>query len=154
MCVYVDSRCLWTKSFELEDLNGRLCQFNVLHMDLGEILINEIAPRPHNSGHYSIEACHSSQYANHLRALLDLPLGSTEMKVSSAAMLNLLGYSNSMTEVKKVARCALSVVGATVHLYGKSSSRKGRKLGHITIVANSDAELRDRLRPARDTVTE
>jgi len=113
----------------------------------GEIFINEIAPRPHNSGHYTIEACHSSQYANHLRSLLDLPLGSTEMKVSSAAMLNLLGYSNSMDEVRKVAYRALEVPGATTHLYGKATSRKGRKLGHITIVANSDAELRDRLRP-------
>jgi len=118
----------------------------------GEIFINEIAPRPHNSGHYTIEACHSSQYANHLRSLLDLPLGSTEMKVSSAAMLNLLGYSNSMDEVRKVAYRALEVPGATTHLYGKATSRKGRKLGHITIVANSDAELRDRLRPLLQTL--
>jgi phosphoribosylaminoimidazole carboxylase len=69
------------------------------------------------------------------------------MKVPSAAMLNLLGYSNSMDEVQKVARRALEIPGATTHLYGKASSRKGRKLGHITLVANSDAELRDRLRP-------
>lgn len=62
-------------------------------------------------------------------------------------MLNLLGYSNSMNEVKEVASLALEIPGASVHFYGKASSRKGRKLGHITLVASSDAELRDRLRP-------
>jgi phosphoribosylaminoimidazole carboxylase len=113
----------------------------------GQILVNEIAPRPHNSGHYTIEACETSQYENHLRAILSLPIGSTALKVPSAAMLNLLGSSNDMSELVGFAEFALGVPGASVHLYGKTGCRKGRKMGHITITANSDAELRARLRP-------
>ncbi|KAI0031534.1 Phosphoribosylaminoimidazole carboxylase [Vararia minispora EC-137] len=113
----------------------------------GDILINEIAPRPHNSGHYTIEACETSQYENHLRAILGLPLGSTALKVPSAVMLNILGGSDSMDELVDFSRFALTVPGASVHLYGKAGCRKGRKMGHITVVAASDAERRDRLRP-------
>lgn len=109
--------------------------------------MNEIAPRPHNSGHYTIEACETSQYENHLRAILSLPLGSTSLKVPSTAMLNLLGTSSSMPELTNFASTALTIPGASVHLYGKSECRVGRKMGHITIVAESDAQLRDRLRP-------
>ncbi|KAL5512233.1 hypothetical protein ACEPAG_3518 [Sanghuangporus baumii] len=110
------------------------------------LLLNEIAPRPHNSGHYTIEACYASQYENHLRAILGLPLGSTELKVQSAAMLNLLGYSNSMEEITRVARAAIEVLGASVHLYGKRECRKGRKMGHVTLVGDSDAAVRASLR--------
>ncbi|KAI3616080.1 phosphoribosylaminoimidazole carboxylase [Moniliophthora roreri] len=116
-------------------------------MEDGEIYINEIAPRPHNSGHYTIEACETSQYENHLRAILSLPLGSTALKVPSTVMLNLIGFSSSIPEIKSVIDVALTVPGASTHLYGKSECRKGRKMGHITIVAPSDAELRSRLRP-------
>ncbi|KAG8767889.1 phosphoribosylaminoimidazole carboxylase ade2 [Serendipita sp. 397] len=123
-------------------------------MEDGSILVNEIAPRPHNSGHYTIEACECSQYENHLRAILGLPLGSTSMKVPSVVMLNLLGppassslLSKSHPSVDEVARSTLSIPGATVHLYGKAESRPGRKMGHITIVGPSDAEVRNRLRP-------
>ena len=108
--------------------------------------MNEIAPRPHNSGHYTIEACETSQYENHLRAILSLPIGSTSLKVPSAAMLNLLGFSNDMYELTGFAEFALSVPGASVHLYGKAECRKGRKMGHITLTADTDAELRARLR--------
>ncbi|KAH8107860.1 Phosphoribosylaminoimidazole carboxylase [Cristinia sonorae] len=113
----------------------------------GTIYLNEIAPRPHNSGHYTIEACETSQYENHLRAILSLPLGSTALKVPSVAMLNILGASSDHQEIIAFAQSALSTHGASVHLYGKSECRKGRKMGHITIVAPSDAELRARLRP-------
>src|SRR5882757_216854 len=113
---------------------------------VGNIVINEIAPRPHNSGHYTIEACETSQYENHLRAILSLPIGSTALKVPSAAMLNLLGSSNNMSELLDFAEFALGVPGASVHLYGKAECRKGRKMGHITLTANSDAEIRARLR--------
>ncbi|KAF8959392.1 phosphoribosylaminoimidazole carboxylase [Flammula alnicola] len=116
-------------------------------MEDGNIFINEIAPRPHNSGHYTIEACETSQYENHLRAILSLPLGSTALKVPSAAMLNLIGHSSSMTEITTTTNAALAIPGTSVHLYGKSECRKGRKMGHITIVAESDARLRSRLRP-------
>ncbi|PPQ72054.1 hypothetical protein CVT26_006735 [Gymnopilus dilepis] len=116
-------------------------------MEDDSIFINEIAPRPHNSGHYTIEACETSQYENHLRAILSLPLGSTALKVPSSVMLNLIGYSSSMDEITKTANVALSIPGASIHLYGKSECRKGRKMGHITIVAESDLQLRTRLRP-------
>ncbi|KAF7321764.1 phosphoribosylaminoimidazole carboxylase [Mycena kentingensis (nom. inval.)] len=115
-------------------------------MDDGGLYINEIAPRPHNSGHYTIEACETSQYENHLRAILSLPLGSTELKVQSCAMLNIIGLSSSIDEIKSLTNTALTVPGASTHLYGKSDCRKGRKMGHITVVAPSDAELRARLR--------
>ncbi len=112
----------------------------------GQILVNEIAPRPHNSGHYTIEACETSQYENHLRAILSLPIGSTALKVPSAAMLNLLGSSDNISELLDFTEFALGVPGASVHLYGKAECRKGRKMGHITLTANSDAEVCARLR--------
>ena len=124
-----------------------LFEIALVNNGIETLLINEIAPRPHNSGHYTIEACNTSQYENHLRAILSLPLGSTDMKVPSAAMLNLLGFSSSMDEIHKVARKALSIPGASVHLYGKSECRKGRKMGHITLVANSDSDIRQNLHP-------
>ncbi|KAF6748541.1 phosphoribosylaminoimidazole carboxylase [Ephemerocybe angulata] len=112
-----------------------------------QIYINEIAPRPHNSGHYTIEACETSQYENHLRAILSLPLGSTALKVPSSVMLNLIGHSSSMSEIEAIRDVALATPGTAVHLYGKAECRKGRKMGHITVVAESDAQLRARLRP-------
>ncbi|OJA12948.1 hypothetical protein AZE42_07482 [Rhizopogon vesiculosus] len=116
-------------------------------MEDGSIYINEIAPRPHNSGHYTIEACETSQYENHLRAILSLPLGSTSLKVPSAAMLNIIGASSDMAEITSFACECIKTDGCTVHLYGKSDCRKGRKMGHVTIVGNSDADVRSRLRP-------
>ncbi|KAI5991809.1 Phosphoribosylaminoimidazole carboxylase [Pisolithus albus] len=116
-------------------------------MEDGSIYINEIAPRPHNSGHYTIEACETSQFENHLRAVLSLPLGSTALKVPSAAMLNVIGASSSMDEIRGFASTVLTVPGCTVHLYGKSECREGRKMGHVTIVGDSDATVRARLRP-------
>ncbi len=105
----------------------------------GEVLVNEIAPRPHNSGHYTIEACHTSQYENALRAVLDLPLGSAEMKVPAAVMVNLLGVrdgSGLPTEISEM----LKNNTAKLHLYGKKLSRNGRKMGHITAVGKTQAE--------------
>lgn len=113
----------------------------------GTIYINEIAPRPHNSGHYTIEACYTSQYENHLRAILGLPLGNTALKVPSAVMLNIIGSSTSMDPIQAFITTALTVPGCTIHLYGKSECRPGRKMGHITLVADADADLRARLRP-------
>ncbi|KAG0232909.1 phosphoribosylaminoimidazole carboxylase ade2 [Actinomortierella wolfii] len=113
-------------------------------MDDGDILLNEIAPRPHNSGHYTIEACQTSQYENHLRAILGLPLGSTAMKVPAAGMLNILGNGD-----KTFLACemAYSVPGATTHLYGKKECKQGRKMGHITVVGDSMQQVHDRLLP-------
>ena len=114
--------------------------------------MNEIAPRPHNSGHYTIEACETSQYENHLRAILSLPLGSTALKVPSAAMLNLIGHSSSMTEITNTINAALGIPGVSVHLYGKLACRTGRKMGHITVIADSDAQLKTRLRPLLESL--
>jgi len=102
-------------------------------------MINEIAPRPHNSGHYTIEACPVSQYEAHLRAILDLPLPETCTELTTPAiMLNILG-SESPDAYLKTCRRALEIAGAHVHLYGKEEARKGRKMGHITFTANSMA---------------
>ncbi|KAJ1675677.1 phosphoribosylaminoimidazole carboxylase ade2 [Spiromyces aspiralis] len=104
------------------------------------ILVNEIAPRPHNSGHYTIDACHTSQFENHLRAILGLPLGSTDLKVPAAIMVNLLG-----PDYLELTKRSLSVPGATAHLYGKDSAKVGRKMGHITLVGDSFSEVQNRV---------
>jgi 5-(carboxyamino)imidazole ribonucleotide synthase len=98
----------------------------------GSVLINELAPRPHNSGHYTIEACETSQFANHVRAVLELPLGEPAMRQPASAMVNILG--SSQPGKVDLAR-ALSTPGTFVHLYGKEP-RPGRKLGHVTAVAD------------------
>lgn len=110
-------------------------------------MINEIAPRPHNSGHHTIEACETSQYENHLRAILSLPLGSTALRVPSTAMLNLIGTSDSMQPITQAVQVAYETAGASVHLYGKTECRRGRKMGHITVTGDSDAQVRSRIRP-------
>lgn len=103
-------------------------------------MINEIAPRPHNSGHYTIEACPISQYEAHIRAILDLPLPENCTSLSTPAiMLNILGTDNTDAYLATCQR-ALSLPGAHIHLYGKSESRKGRKMGHITFTARSMIE--------------
>lgn len=112
--------------------------------NIGQILLNEIAPRPHNSGHYTIEACHTSQYENHLRAILGLPLGSTAMKVQASGMLNILGAGDKTYEACEL---AYGIPGTTTHLYGKKECKAGRKMGHITVVGDSMQEVHDRLLP-------
>jgi 5-(carboxyamino)imidazole ribonucleotide synthase len=100
----------------------------------GHILVNEVAPRPHNSGHHTIEASVTSQYEMHLRAILDLPLGSTEL-IRPAVMVNLLGevgYSGS-TVYNGLEAC-LAIDGVYPHLYGKKETKPFRKMGHVTIV--------------------
>ncbi|MCX7821212.1 MAG: 5-(carboxyamino)imidazole ribonucleotide synthase [Brevinematales bacterium] len=101
------------------------------------ILVNEIAPRPHNSGHHTIENNLTSQYEQHLRAILDLPLGRTKMK-SPAVMINLLGEDGYNGHVKyKGFREALSIEGVKIHLYGKKITKPYRKMGHITIISDN-----------------
>lgn len=116
-------------------------------MEDGQILLNEIAPRPHNSGHYTIEACDTSQYENHMRAILDMPLGSTAMKVPAAIMVNILGSNESMEDCYAPCHEALLAEGATIHLYGKKACRAGRKMGHITVVGESMMQTQARLKP-------
>jgi 5-(carboxyamino)imidazole ribonucleotide synthase len=105
----------------------------------GEVIVNELAPRVHNSGHYTIEACVCSQFENHVRAVLGLPLGSTRMVAPAAAMVNLLGSVHAPGMVGGL-REALAVAGAHVHLYGKAMSGDGRKMGHVTALGNTPEE--------------
>jgi 5-(carboxyamino)imidazole ribonucleotide synthase len=107
-----------------------------------EILVNEVAPRPHNSGHYSIEASYTSQFENHLRAILNLPLGNTDSKVAGI-MVNLVGeegYSGQVVyeNIEKI----MGIDGVTPHIYGKRETRPFRKMGHVTIVNEDMTEAR------------
>jgi 5-(carboxyamino)imidazole ribonucleotide synthase len=106
----------------------------------GKLLINEMAPRPHNSGHYTIEANLTSQFENHVRAVLGLPLGSAEMVQPAAVMINLLGKTNDEGVIKNYSK-ALADPGIHLHIYGKRSSRIGRKMGHITVTGNDPNEI-------------
>ena len=115
----------------------------------GEIMVNEIAPRPHNTGHYTIEACYTSQFENAIRAILDLPLGNPKMIVPAAVMINLLGERNgngSPTDISGV----LKVPNTFLHLYNKKESRIGRKMGHITVLGNDLNETYSRALNAKN----
>jgi 5-(carboxyamino)imidazole ribonucleotide synthase len=107
-----------------------------------EILVNEVAPRPHNSGHYSIEASYTSQFENHLRAILDLPLGTTDSKVAGI-MVNLVGEEGFSGQViyENIEKI-MAINGVTPHIYGKRETRPFRKMGHVTIVNENMVEAR------------
>lgn len=107
-----------------------------------EILVNEVAPRPHNSGHYSIEASYTNQFEQHIRAILDLPLGITDSKVGGI-MVNLVGDANHEGEVvyENIEKI-MKMPGVTPHIYGKKITRPFRKMGHVTIVNKDLAEAR------------
>ncbi|GAB3193667.1 5-(carboxyamino)imidazole ribonucleotide synthase [Pontibacter aydingkolensis] len=118
----------------------------------GQILVNEVAPRPHNSGHHTIKANYTSQYEQHLRAILNLPLGSTEIQ-SAAVMLNLLGESGYDGEAKyEGLQEALAVPGVYIHLYGKKYTRPARKMGHITVLGKDLEEAQQRADQVKDVI--
>jgi 5-(carboxyamino)imidazole ribonucleotide synthase len=100
------------------------------------IILNEMAPRVHNSGHYTIEACECSQFENHVRAILGLPLGSTKMVAPAAVMINMLGEEQGTGYPVGIEQ-ALAVKGAHVHVYGKTTTNIGRKMGHITVLGSN-----------------
>lgn len=104
----------------------------------GTILVNEIAPRTHNSGHFTLDACATSQFEQHLRAVCGLPLTNTTLNCHSAVMVNLLGYEISQSDYQKQRQQLADIPQATVHWYGKTESRPGRKLGHITVLSDQD----------------
>ena len=106
----------------------------------GKILVNEMAPRPHNSGHYTIEGCVTSQFENHIRAVLGLPLGSPEMVKPFAVMINLLGKQNNSGVVRNYGK-ALENNNVHLHIYGKEHSRIGRKMGHITVTGSNRGKI-------------
>ena len=117
-----------------------------------KILVNEVAPRPHNSGHYSIEASYTSQFENHLRAILNLPLGNTDNKLAGI-MVNLVGaegyYGNVVYEnISNI----MAINGVTPHIYGKRETRPFRKMGHVTIVNEDMKEARRIAEEVKNTI--
>lgn len=117
----------------------------------GRVMINELAPRVHNSGHYTIDPCVCSQFENHVRAVMGWPLGSAEMLSPVAVMVNLLGSTRGPGAPSGMDR-ALGVSGAHVHIYGKAMSGSGRKMGHITAVGKNLEEAEKIARQAADLI--
>ena len=121
----------------------------------GSVVLNEVAPRPHNSGHYTIEACACSQFEAHLRAVAGLTLpADTGLRVGASLMFNVLGdpNGNSMAVTKNELARLVAVPGAASHWYGKAASRKGRKMGHVTFCARDLSELNDILGDVADII--
>ncbi|MEJ5169506.1 MAG: ATP-grasp domain-containing protein, partial [Fimbriimonadales bacterium] len=133
---------------EALDVVGVLCVEMFLAPG-GRLLVNELAPRPHNSGHYTIEACVTSQFEQQLRAVCGLPLGSTE-QLRPAAMANLLGDLWEQGEPNWLALCAFPDV--KLHLYGKAEARPGRKMGHLTALGSTVEQATDRVLSARSAL--
>lgn len=104
----------------------------------GQVLINEIAPRTHNSGHYTLDACETSQFEQQLRAVSGLPLGSPAMTCPQAVMVNLLGYEVAESDYFAKRQQLATIPGAVVRWYGKNQSRPGRKLGHVTVLLENN----------------
>lgn len=118
-----------------------LVAVELFHAEDGDILINELAPRPHNTGHYSIEGSYTSQFENHVRAVLDLPLGNPELRTPVAIMVNVFGKRDGTASPEGLNE-ALAVPGATVHVYGKPNVRMHRKMGHVTVTGDDRATAR------------
>jgi len=117
-----------------------------------EILVNEVAPRTHNSGHYSIEASYTSQFEQHLRSILNLPLGNTDSKVAGI-MVNLVGEEGFSGDViYENIEEILKMKGVTPHIYGKKQTRPFRKMGHVTIVNNNLTEARKIAEEVKNTI--
>lgn len=117
-----------------------------------EILVNEVAPRPHNSGHYSIEASYTNQFEQHIRAILDLPLGNTDGKVAGI-MVNLVGAEgHTGNVVYENMEAILKLDGVTPHIYGKKQTRPFRKMGHVTIVNEDIEEARKIAQQVKETI--
>ena len=110
----------------------------------GKVLINEVAPRTHNSGHYTIDACVTSQFEQQIRAVCGLPLGSPALTCDGAVMINLLGYEHSESDYLDKRHQLSEIPGAVVHWYGKTESRSGRKLGHVTVLLKNSSDFRQR----------
>ena len=117
-----------------------------------EILVNEVAPRPHNSGHYSIEASYTNQFEQHLRSILNLPLGNTESKVAGI-MVNLVGEEGFSGDViYQNIENILKIDGVTPHIYGKKETRPFRKMGHVTIVDTDIDKARKIAQKVKETI--
>ncbi|PSF36657.1 5-(carboxyamino)imidazole ribonucleotide synthase [Aphanothece hegewaldii CCALA 016] len=117
-----------------------------------KILVNEIAPRTHNSGHYTLDACNISQFEMQLRSVTDLPLGTTDLNCDGAVMVNLLGYEYADHDYAQKRHQLESIKNAHVHWYGKTESRPGRKLGHVTVLAHGNQANYSELLKIADTI--
>ncbi|NEP58772.1 MAG: 5-(carboxyamino)imidazole ribonucleotide synthase [Symploca sp. SIO2G7] len=106
----------------------------------GKVLVNEVSPRTHNSGHYTLDACDTSQFEQQLRAVIGLPLGSPTMHCTGAVMVNLLGYEHSQDDYLEKRQKLANLPHSFVHWYGKTQSRPGRKLGHVTVLGKGDGK--------------
>ncbi|MDX2189269.1 MAG: 5-(carboxyamino)imidazole ribonucleotide synthase [Bacteroidota bacterium] len=149
----IETKALETAKNVIEKLGmvGLLAVEMFLTKD-GNVLVNEIAPRPHNSGHHTIEANFTSQYAQHLRAILGLPLGSTQTR-SKAAMVNLLGSEgfNGIAKYEGLEEI-VRTEGVFPHLYGKKFTKPSRKMGHVTIIDNDVKSLAFKIQMVKKTV--
>ncbi|REL37661.1 5-(carboxyamino)imidazole ribonucleotide synthase [Rhodohalobacter sp. SW132] len=127
-----------------EAIDGRgIFAFEFFLTTDGQVLLNETAPRPHNSGHYTIEGCITSQFENHIRAVTGLPLGSSELTHDASVMINLLGTDKRTARVD-FADDALNQANGHLHIYGKTGSKPGRKMAHYTLLGDSMEEIYDR----------
>lgn len=118
----------------------------------GQLLVNEIAPRPHNSGHHTIEICQTSQFEQHLRAILNLPLGNTEL-IQAGAMINLIGAKNHEGPVFYAGlENVLSIAGVHPHLYAKATTKPFRKMGHITITGSNMQDVRNKAQLVKQSI--
>ncbi|TWU59999.1 N5-carboxyaminoimidazole ribonucleotide synthase [Rubripirellula tenax] len=143
-----EAKRIATSAAETLNVVGLLCvEFFV---DGENLMINEVAPRPHNSAHLTIEACVTSQFEQHVRAVCGLPLGSTELKCPAAAMANLLGDVWTGAASSPAWDRALDDADVSLHLYGKREAKPGRKMGHLTITGRDATDARQRVVAARD----
>jgi len=117
----------------------------------GRVLANEIAPRVHNSGHFTIEGCETSQFEQHIRAITSMPLGSTKLVAPAAVMVNILGDRDGPTEIDGLGEAQSN--GAAIHLYGKSPTKVDRKMGHITVTGDDLQKVRKAAEAARKAIT-
>ncbi len=117
-----------------------------------EVMVNEIAPRVHNSGHFTIEACHTSQFSQHIRAVAGLPLGDPSMRVPAAVMINILGSREGVAEPRGVDE-ALALPSVGVHIYGKRQTKPQRKMGHLTAAGDTLTEATAKALQAREHIS-
>lgn len=118
----------------------------------GSVMVNEVAPRVHNSGHYTLEACVTDQFEQHIRAITGLPLGATDLLTPAACMVNILGEHEQPARVTGL-ETALGIPQVAVHIYGKADTRTERKMGHITALGSSFEEALERAQQARKAIT-
>lgn len=138
------------RAMEAIDAKG-IFAFEFFLTKAGQVLLNESAPRPHNSGHYTIEGCVTSQFENHVRAVLGLPLGSSKMNKPAVAMINLLGTHNRPAETDHITE-ALAAENGHLHVYGKLDSKVGRKMAHYTLLGDNLDETYKKARKLTENI--